>query len=66
MLTKKWKLHDEKLADMVNSYSQLIPPTTERAISLAPSSYTCLVAQSPRNTLSITNHTEKKSETPCS
>ena len=48
-----------------NLYSQLIPPTTERAISLAPSSYTCLVSQSPRNTLSATNH-NKYSEKLCS
>jgi len=33
--------------------SQLMPPTTERATSLAAFSYTCLVEQSDRNTLSI-------------
>jgi len=33
-------------------YLQLMPLTTERAISFVPSSYTCLVVQSPENTLS--------------
>ena len=32
---------------------QLIPLTTERATALAPSSYTSLVLQSERNTLSV-------------
>ena len=36
-------------------YSQLIPLTTERAISLAPSSYTCFVEQFCPNTVSIIN-----------
>lgn len=33
--------------------SQLMPPTTERATSLAAFSYTCLVEEFVRNTLSI-------------
>jgi len=34
-------------------YLQLMPPTTERAISFVTSSYTCFVELSPENTLSI-------------
>jgi hypothetical protein len=40
--------------------SQLIPLTTERATSLAASSYTSLVPQSDLNTLSITKSQKKK------
>ena len=36
-------------------YSQLIPPTAERATALAPSSYTCFVGVSAPNTLSVSN-----------
>lgn len=42
------------------SYSQLIPLTTESATSLAASSYTCFVEQSPRNTLSVTQEIEER------
>lgn len=46
---KKIENKDKKI------YSQLIPLRTERAISLAPSSYTCFVGQFCPNTLSIIN-----------
>lgn len=50
----------KKKSHITISYLQLIPLTTESAISLAPSSYTCLVEQSPRNTLSISKNIAKR------
>lgn len=41
---------------------QLMPLTTERATSLAASSYTCFVLHSPRKTLSITGSKKKTVE----
>lgn len=58
----QWKLVLIKEEKARERNSQLMPLTTERATSLAASSYTCLVEQSDLNTLSIAKRKSKSNQ----